>query len=43
MAWGKLIKARIRDCRIEPTDSVQLPPDGTEVIVSLEEADLANE
>ena len=40
---GKLIKARIRDSRIEPTESVQLPPDGTEVLVSLEEADRANE
>jgi hypothetical protein len=40
---GKLIKARIREGRIEPTESVQLPPDGTEVLVSLEEADRANE
>jgi hypothetical protein len=43
MALGKLIKARIREGRIEPTESVQLPPDGTEVLVSLEEADRANE
>jgi hypothetical protein len=40
---GKLIKARIREGRIGPTESVQLPPDGTEVLVSLEEADCANE
>lgn len=43
MAVGKLIKARIREGRIEPAESVQLPPDGTEVLVSLEEADRANE
>ena len=43
MAWAILIKARIRDGRIEPTESVQLPPDRTEVLVSLEEADRANE
>ena len=40
---GKLIKGRIREGRIEPTESVQLPPEGTEVLVSLEEADRANE
>ena len=40
---GKLIKARIREGTIEPTESVQLPPEGTEVLVSLEEADRANE
>ena len=40
---GKLIKARIREGRIEPTESVQLPPEGTEVLVSLEEADRAND
>ena len=43
MAWAILIKARIREGRIEPTESVQLPPDRTEVLVSLEEADRANE
>lgn len=40
---GKLIKARIRSGRIEPAEPVQLPPDGTEVIVSFEEANRANE
>ena len=40
---GKLIEARIREGRIEPTESVQLPPEGTEVLVNLEEADRANE
>lgn len=40
---GKLIKARIRDGRIEPAEPVQLPPDGTEVFVSVEEATRANE
>ncbi|MHB8730654.1 MAG: antitoxin AF2212-like protein [bacterium] len=40
---GKFIRARIREGRIEPAESVQLPPDGTEVLVSLEEADRANE
>jgi len=40
---GKLIKARIREGRIEPAEPVQLPPDGTEVFVSFEEADRANE
>jgi hypothetical protein len=40
---GKLINARIREGRIEPTESVQLPPEGTEVLVSLEEANRANE
>jgi hypothetical protein len=40
---GKLMEARIREGRIEPTESVQLPPDGTEVLVSLEEADRAND
>ncbi len=42
-AVGKLIKARIREGRIEPVEPVQLPPDGTEVFVSFEEADRANE
>ena len=40
---GKLIKARIRGGRIEPMESVQLPPEGSEVLVSLEEANPANE
>ena len=40
---GKLINPRIREGRIGPTESVQLPPEGTEVLVSLEEADRANE
>lgn len=40
---GKLIKARIREGRIEPAEPVQLPPDGTEVFVSVEEATRANE
>jgi hypothetical protein len=40
---GKLIKARIREGGNEPTESVQLPPDGTEVLASLVEADRANE
>ena len=39
---GKLIKARIREGRIEPTELVQLPPGCTEVLVSLDEADRAN-
>ena len=40
---GKLIRARIREARIEPAEPVQLPPDGTEVFVSVEEASRANE
>ena len=40
---GKLIRARIREGRIEPAEPVQLPPHGTEVFVSVEEASRANE
>lgn len=34
---GKLIKARIHEGRIEPVEPVDLPPEGAEVLVSLEE------
>ncbi len=34
---GKLIRARIHEGRIEPAEPVDLPPEGAEVIVSLEE------
>ncbi len=34
---GKLIRARIHEGRIEPAEPVDLPPEGAEVVVSLEE------
>lgn len=40
---GKTIKARIRQGRIEPVEPVELPAEGTEVVVTLEEAGAANE
>ena len=40
---GKTIKARIHQGRIEPVDPVELPAEGTEVVVTLEDAALANE
>lgn len=40
---GKTIKARIRQGRIEPVEPVELPAEGTEVVVTLEEAAAANE
>jgi len=39
---GKIIKARIRQGRIEPVEPTELPAEGTEV-VSLEESGTANE
>ena len=40
---GKTIKARIRQGRIEPVEPVELPAEGTEVVVTLEEAGAADE
>lgn len=40
---GKTIKARIRQGRIEPVEPVELPAEGTEVVVTLEEAGVPNE
>ena len=40
---GKTIKARIHQGRIEPVEPAELPAEGTEVVVTLEEAVLANE
>lgn len=40
---GKTIKARIRQGRIEPVEPVELPAEGTEVVVTLEEAAAAKE
>jgi hypothetical protein len=40
---GKTIRARIHQGRIEPVEPVELPTEGTEVVVTLEEAALANE
>ena len=34
---GRLIRARIHKGRIEPAEPVDLPPEGAEVLVSLEE------
>jgi len=39
---GKTIDARIRQGRIEPVEPVELPAEGTEVVVTLEEAAAAN-
>ncbi len=39
---GKTIKARIRQGRIEPIEPVELPTEGTELVVTLEEAATAN-
>ncbi len=38
---GKLIKARIHEGRIEPAEPVDLPPEGAEVLVSLEETSVS--
>jgi hypothetical protein len=40
---GETIKARIHQGRIEPVKPVELPAEGTEVVVTLEEAGAANE
>lgn len=40
---SKTIKARIHQGRIEPTEAVELPAEGTEVVVTLEEATTANQ
>lgn len=40
---GKTIKARIHHGRIEPVEPVELPAEGTEVVVTVEEAGAANE
>jgi DNA topoisomerase IB len=42
MIVGKLFKARIKKGRIEPADPAELPPEGTEVFVSLEESTRSN-
>lgn len=38
MSVGKSFRARIHKGRIEPADPAELPPEGTEVFVSLEES-----
>jgi predicted DNA-binding antitoxin AbrB/MazE fold protein len=40
---SKTIRARIHQGRIEPVEPVELPTEGTEVVVTVEEAALANE
>jgi len=37
MTVGRLFRARIHGGRIEPAEPAELPPEGTEVFVSLEE------
>lgn len=40
---GKTVRARIHQGRIEPVEPVELPTEGTEVVITLVEAALANE